>query len=421
MEPSPVPASSPRVYMPITHPDSSPPTYAVLQLVGYGDPSALNPHSSSHAMSVVLLSPSSTCLSRTAADPRAGSPVLLSGASIPMSGMEEVEPEGDNHSIAQDNISPKCSSGGNPSPQGSSSGKPLCSHNPSPRSSCVESSTCSSSIKGPDKKAVCVKPSLMKKSGSAGVNAGSLGMKKCSKVGSPGVTISVSHTEKETIVHTNRSNFREVVHQLTGASGNKRDLLPVTIPSRTRGNMDDVAGGCVSKHDATSRGLDLGPRRSMPIKLFERRRSSKPLESISTGYRDLPPLVPSPVTPLASDFEKICLPVTPVASPASGQQDLSNAQTPSASALHHSGNAQLYSNHNQAGMYGHAGITQSHALPESPYSAFGVPQYGALASQQESNIEDFVIAEKGFFLHPQRPRVSQPALLPLFPESPKGQ
>ncbi|MCO5601808.1 hypothetical protein L7F22_055933 [Adiantum nelumboides] len=413
MEPSRVPASSPRVYMPITHPDSPPPTYAVLQLVGYGDPSALNPHSSSHAMSVVRLSPSSSWLSRTAADPRAGSPVLLSGASIPKSGMEEV-----NHLIAQDNISPECSSG---SLQCSSTGKPLCSHNPSPRSSCVESSTCSSSIKGTDKKAVCVRPSLMKKSGSAGLNAGSLGIKKCSKVGSPGVTISVSHTEKETIVHTNRSNFREVVHQLTGASGNEGDLLPVTIPSGTRGNMDDVAGGCLSKHDATSRGLDLGPRRSMPIKLFERRRSSKPLESISTGFRDLPPLVPSPVTPLASDFEKICLPVTPVASPASGQQELNNVQTPPASALHHTRNAQLYSNPNQAGMYRHVGITQSHALPESPYSAFGVPQYGALASQQESSIEDFIIAEKGFFLHPQRPRVSQPALLPLFPESPRGQ
>ncbi|KAI5057833.1 hypothetical protein GOP47_0027848 [Adiantum capillus-veneris] len=420
MEPSPVAASSPRVYVPITHPDS--PTFAVLQLVGYSDPS---PPNLQHAMPVVRTSPSSNWLSRTAGDSSVESPIILTGAAMEASkaGMVEAAAEGDNQSAMPDNISPECSSAENPSPQGSSTGKFLCCDSPSPRGSCVDSSTCSSSYKGLDKKAVCIKPSLMKKSGSVGVSTGSMGVKKCSKVVPAGVTICVSHTEKETIVHTDSSNFREIVHQLTGASGNEGDLLPVTIPSRTRGNVDDAAG-CLSKHDVTNRGHDLGPRRSMPTKLFERRRSSKTLERISTGCRDLPPLVPSPITPLASDFEKICLPGTPIVSPASGQQERNNVQTPPSSALHQIGNVHLNSNHNQSGMYMHANLNRSHSLPESPHSAFGAPQYGALTScsrQQEPSIEDFVIAEKGFFLHPQKPRVSVPALLPLFPESPRGQ
>lgn len=434
MEASSVPASSPRVYMPINHTDSPAPAYAGLQLVGYSDPSPQSPNFA-HVLTAARSSPSTNWGPGAAGDAREGNP-LPAGLMDSMkanpagnSGLYVGLPEAEGVSTH----SPDSSSAGNPSPQSSSTGNFFCADNPSPRGSCMDSSTCSSLIKGFDKKAVSIKPSPMKKTGVAGPSAASVGMKKCSKVGSP---ISVSHTEKETIVHTHSSNFREVVHQLTGASRDDSDLLPVTIPSRApanRGNGDD-SSRCLSKQDPfvtcdfTGRSPEFGLRKPMPTKLFERRRSSKTLERISTSCRDLPPLVPSPVTPLASDFERICLPVTPVASPISVQvvpaQERSIVQMHSISALQQNGNVQMYSSYNQAAaMYMFPHSNQSQSSTENLYSVASEPHNVAriAQSQQEASIEDFVIAEKGFFLHPQRPRNSEPALLPLFPESPRDQ
>eukprot|EP00250_Pteridium_aquilinum_P033745 c619_g1_i1 orf=306-1646(+) len=446
MEPSSAPASSPRVYVPINHPDSPVPTYAVLQLVGFSDPSLQNPDLS-HAITSARTSPflSSANWGSGAQgdignlDTRAGKPLsgglmeTLKGDAAGIIGISEGEGmHTDVQLSTQENHSPENSSAGNPSPQGSSTGKSFCVDNPSPRGSCIDSSTCGS--KGFDKRAVSIKPSPMKKSGIAGPSVVSVGAKKCSKVGSTGgpISISVSHTERETIVHAHSSNFREVVHQLTGASGDDGELLPVTVPSRAsanRGNGDDV-NGCLSKHEPvmkceyTGRLPDLGLRKPMPTKLFERRRSSKTLERLSTSCRDLPPLVPSPVTPLASDFERICLPATPTASPVSTTvvpgQEHSIAQLHHTSTLRPNGNVQVYSSYNQPGMY----LNQSQSSTGNLFS--GVSELHHMAahpacSRQEASVEDCVIAEKGFFLHPQRPRNSEPALLPLFPESPRGQ
>ncbi|KAH7435743.1 hypothetical protein KP509_06G077900 [Ceratopteris richardii] len=244
-------------------------------------------------------------------------------------------------------------------------------------------------------------------------------VKKCGKLGPAGVTISISHTEKETIVHTDCSNFREVVHQLTGASGNDGTLLPVTVSSRARVNLDDTS-------ISLSEGADMGPRKPVPTKLFERRKSSKTLERITTNCRELPSMVPSPVTPLATDFERISLPMTPVTSPISVQQEHDHIQkTQQTAAQLQIGNLHdlhFYSSHNQSSTYGHANLTSVHPVSNDTPLIFGgrhtVPYNSH--SQRGSSIEDSIIAEKGFFLHPQRPKTSEPPLLSLFPESPRG-
>lgn len=324
--------------------------------------------------------------------------------------------------------------------------KIFCVESPSSRGSCADSGSCLCLNKGINKKIVSIKPFPMKKSGFAGGGAASPGGKKSNKspVVAAGAAISVSHTDRETIVHTHSSNFREVVHQLTGASGEDTDLLPITVPSRlpaSRGGIsnnsdgDDV-NGCINKHETVvktefaGRVPDLGPRKPTTTKLFERRRSSKTLERLSTSCRDLPPLVPSPVTPLASDFEKICLPVTPTASPSSLK--MMSPQEHNALQIHATFNqqqtvsVQMYPTFKQPATHMYPTTNQPQTSAVQMYSAMSQPQNtvvqtDAAMSHNQATVEDLAIAEKGFYLHSQRPRNSDLTLLPLFPESPREQ
>lgn len=157
------------------------------------------------------------------------------------------------------------------------------------------------------------------------------------------------------------------MHQLTGATSGNKDLLPVTMPTRSTirsssacndkdlspgaspmralaqfgGNHNQVNGkqeafGVSTSLPITSpKLLETGSMRrpiaSTTTKLLERRKSNKVLERLSTSCRNLPPLVPSPVTPLASDFEKICLPGTPSTSEGSSTVVTPATCTPAAS------------------------------------------------------------------------------------------
>lgn len=126
--------------------------------------------------------------------------------------------------------------------------------------------------------------------------------------------ISVSQTDRETIVHTHSSNFRDVVRQLTGASSDDQDLLPVTLPARLANRVNNTinstnAAANAEVSSANKAVSELGLRKA-PLKLHERRKSSmKNLEKLSTAFHA--PLNPSPVTPLASDFERFCNASTP--------------------------------------------------------------------------------------------------------------
>lgn len=397
-----------------------------MQLVGQPDLSLQVPNFAL-ASSASRRSPSSNWALQTPAESHDGI-ALPAGLMDPMKPITAcnsgllVEAEGVS---TQENRSPDNSSAGNPSPQSSSTGNFFCADNPSPRGSCMDGSCCSSVVK--DRRVVLVKSSPMKKTCVAGPNM-NVSMKKCCKVGSTGGTISVSHTEKETIVYTDSSNFREVVHQLTGASADDVDLLPVTIPTRapaSRGNGDD-ANRSASKQDPfvtcdfTGRQSEFGVHKPVPMKLFERRRSSKTLERISTSCRDLPALVPSPVTPLASDFERICLPVSPINSAMVPAQERSYVQMHCTSTLRQNGSGQVYSSYNQPAMYISPNSSQSQSIAKISY-AVGSKPHNVDYIAQEASIEDFAIAKKGFFLHPQKPKNSEPALLSLFPESPRDQ
>lgn len=156
--------------------------------------------------------------------------------------------------------------------------------------------------------------------------------------------ISVSQTDRETIVHTHSSNFRDVVRQLTGASSDDQDLLPVTLPARLANRVNNsnivqnvsisteivVSGAGTGVGAGASAGVCTGASkdqlglRKAPLKLHERRKSSmKNLEKITTAYNhhaatELSPLNPSPVTPLASDFERFCNASTPTSQGNSG-------------------------------------------------------------------------------------------------------
>lgn len=223
--------------------------------------------------------------------------------------------------------------------------------------------------------------------------------------------ISVSQTDRETIVHTHSSNFRDVVRQLTGASSDDQDLLPVTLPARLANRVNNsnivqnanvcaevvASGGAgvggVSANVNVSAGSankeQLGLRKA-PLKLHERRKSSmKNLEKITAynfhGAAEVSPIMnPSPVTPLASDFERFC-----------------NASTPTSQ--------------------GSSGLSSPIGLISKGKSAMeAVGRAGELNQQQES----------GCFFSLQRPppsarpppspleKPAPPTLLSLFPESP---
>ncbi|KAH7436875.1 hypothetical protein KP509_05G039800 [Ceratopteris richardii] len=163
--------------------------------------------------------------------------------------------------------------------------------------------------------------------------------------------VSVSQSDRETVVHTHSSNFRDVVRQLTGASSNDRDLLPVTLPTRLANRMHNASivqnpGGGAEAAPAAVGGTpmavtgglnggttreQLGLRRA-PMKLHERRKSSmKNLEKVTTEFsfhggggvlgvapESSPIANRSPVTPLASDFERFCSASTPTSQGSSG-------------------------------------------------------------------------------------------------------
>ncbi|KAI5066673.1 hypothetical protein GOP47_0019297 [Adiantum capillus-veneris] len=275
---SPAPAAGPRVYVPISHPDSPVPTYAVLQFLGISPP----PDPSSPAPPP-LLHP----------------PLHLLPCSSPASTPPSPIPK-------------RCASS-------------------------AESSTSSSSDEK-DKKLTSIKPSPMKKSASAGGLSSSCLSPVSRRNGKAlplGPTISITHTDKDTIIHTHSSNFREVVHQLTGATSGDKGLMPVTLPARNIASSNRSGVGNDKDFTAPAAAVPLAasprtmiqsggdrieaaivrkPLCNPTTKLLERRKSNKVLERLSTSCRNLPPLVPSPVTPLASDFEKISLPVTPTTS-----------------------------------------------------------------------------------------------------------
>ncbi|MCO5578602.1 hypothetical protein L7F22_032446 [Adiantum nelumboides] len=472
---SPASAAGPRVYVPISHPDSPVPTYAVLQFLGISPP----PDPSSPANRPPLLHP----------HPQFSPPMHL----LPCSSPASTPPS------------------------------------PVPPKRCVssaESSTSSSSADEKDKKLTSIKPSPMKKSASTnGLSSSVLspGSRRNGKALPLGPTISITHTDKDTIIHTHSSNFREVVHQLTGATSGDKGLMPVTLPARhvttnRNGVCNDKdlpfpAAVAASPRMAIQNGGDSIEtaivRKAMgnpTTKLLERRKSNKVLERLSTSCRNLPPLVPSPVTPLASDFEKISLPLTPTTSEGSSTPVLGLAVSLSplsqdARAVETLGGAMaLYENRHLLSSSHSAIVASTDANveamdvqgPRTPHlhrpqnmsiqddglvsSTSGMKssishkimdatgpslalatgegdlclpepmdvQYGQelkvhdamdaeslcngastadLSStgthSSSANDEESMIAKKGFFFHSQRPRDGDPMLLALFPESPR--
>ncbi|KAH7294754.1 hypothetical protein KP509_27G016900 [Ceratopteris richardii] len=285
--------AAPRVYVPISHPDSPVPTYAVLQLLGISSPP----------------------------DPSQASP-LLPQVSAAM------------------HLLPCSSPISSPSSRGPAK---LCA-------SSAESSNSSSSDEK-ERKLTAIKPSPMKKTGSSSALVNSClspASRRNGKAFPHGPTISITHTDKDTVIHTNSSNFREVVHRLTGAGSGDKGLSPLTTPSRTTtitihsrayADKDSLAASpmsrssssplspsvinqsCEDKIEKMDMAIQSGDKMDTnsvrkvalanPTKLLERRKSNKVLERLSTSCRNIPVLVPSPVTPLASDFDKIHLHVTP--------------------------------------------------------------------------------------------------------------
>lgn len=190
--------------------------------------------------------------------------------------------------------------------------------------------------------------------------------------------ISVSQTDRETIVHTHSSNFRDVVRQLTGASSDDQDLLPVTLPARlaNRVNYEHIvrngninteiivpvgagpcAGSCGGGGASTGASKDqLGLRRA-PLKLHERRKSTmKNLEKVTTAFNfhaatELSPLNPSPVTPLASDFERFCNASTPTSQGNSGLSSPINLISKGRSSLDQGSNERRVEHQQESGSF----------------------------------------------------------------------
>ncbi|MCO5588592.1 hypothetical protein L7F22_042549 [Adiantum nelumboides] len=474
---SPAPAAGPRVYVPISHPDSPIPTYAVLQFLGISPP----PDPSSPANRPPLLHPHPQF-----------------SPSLPLL---------------------PCSSPASTPPS------------PAPLKRCAssaESSTSSSSADEKDKKLTSIKPSPMKKSASTnGLSSSVLspGSRRNGKALPLGPTISITHTDKDTIIHTLSSNFREVVHQLTGATSGDKGLMPVTLPARHAttnrsgvGNDNDLASSAAvaaaprmaiqNGGDSIETAVVRKPMGNPTTKLLERRKSNKVLERLSTSCRNLPPLVPSPVTPLASDFEKISLPLTPTTSEGSSTPVLGltvslsplshdaravetlslagamasyenkpllspshsakvastdanveamDVQGPRTPHLHRPQNMSISDDglvSSTSGMKssilhnvmdatgpslalatGEGDLSLPEAMDvqngqelkvhdamdaESLCNGASAPELSSTGTQSNlPNDEESIIAKKGFFFHSQRPRDGDPMLLALFPESPR--
>lgn len=322
--------TGPRVYVPVSLPDSAVPTYAVLEFLGFASPVVAQPGSPA-----VLCLPASSAgcgAPHTTVVRRADNSVdhVVAGAvntrSNPSFFPSHPLPVPPNypitHHIGTDTLSR--------APHGLHmvwpTAAPEVVQTVSPPLSPTAVSKCgstSNACRDSNEKKSLIKVSQVRKPSACGVMASSpIALQGKSVVGSSessgGVPprISVSQSEKETIVHTHSSNFRDVVRQLTGASSGDQDLLPVTLPARMANRSNNEGTG---KHETnqkceaavpTRSVADLGLRKA-PLKLHERRKTMRNLEKLSTAIKEIPPLVPSPVTPLASDFEKFCTATTP--------------------------------------------------------------------------------------------------------------
>ncbi|MCO5591651.1 hypothetical protein L7F22_045642 [Adiantum nelumboides] len=158
------------------------------------------------------------------------------------------------------------------------------------------------------------------------------GTKSSSPPSADGRAPIVKTTMKENVVHTTSSNFKDVVQKLTGACGKTEDKLPVTLPNRMASTASTTNAS--SKSLATSKVFDAlsvrmdaskALKRSSSCKLLERRKGAlfSKLEQIHNDepvaleISTLTPLSPSPITPLTSYFEKVCSAITPTPSPSS--------------------------------------------------------------------------------------------------------
>ena len=161
---------------------------------------------------------------------------------------------------------------------------------------------------------------------------------------------------------------------------------------------------------APGKTLELEAKGPLALRLFERRRSSnnnKSFGRLSTNSKDLPALVSGPLTPLACEFEKICFSQTPIGSP-----DNHHHPKPISSEEEERGNNDM--------------LMLSSTHPTGMDISLSVTRVVNMQPDMDSNhnnqlsAEDVAIAEKGFFLHSERPRSSELTLLPLFPESPRN-
>lgn len=396
------------MYVPISLPDASVPTYAVLEFMGFSTPAVVSHPSSTPT--ILCLPPVSSPQAATGVGGPSPSPIITSNSaqnnfitsnsahnSFILNPVDPLALHNRPPNFApphplhlhpnfhiRHQIDASSSAAAPKNPQGLRlvwpNATPDIVHldsNPSSPSAASKggSSTNLSSDNSSEKKSFMVMGSQMKESSSGGVMASASvnPTAKNSDNGSIPPRISISQTERETIVHTHCSNFRDVVRQLTGASTDDQDLLPVTLPARlaNRGNNEVGFKREAKENGGTTRSVaELGLRKA-PLKLHERRKTMKNLEKLSTAYTELP-LVPSPVTPLASDFEKYCTATTPTASQGS------TTISPSKSA-------------------GKDGFLRDQRAP--------------------SNVAE-AVAEHNYFVHSPRPQKSSPTLLNLFPESP---
>lgn len=400
-------AGVPRVYVPISLPDSSAPAYAVLEFVGFSSPTALVPPSSPAMLclppvvssSSPSLNPSYVPSYLVQEGPLARSHRSASVIPVSVPPNLPIHPRFEAHHDSSSQVVAwaVAAAGGPPQFVHQLDSPPL-----SP-STTVSSKGVSSNAKSRDeRKPLSVEAPQIAMAKLAPVMASASSIAKKAAQGNADMGgVSISQTERETIVHTSSSNFKDVVRQLTGASSDDQDLMPVTLPARlaNRAATTGMGGGeaaamdslTVMRVDTSKANAELGLRKA-PLKLHERRKALRNLERLSTtgtscggrGEQQLSssPLSPSPVTPLASDFERFCNATTPTASQSSHSALMSSPRPPL-----------------NADDSSHIAFAHQHRVPSQAFS-----QSYQCASQPQ----------------PPPPDKRSPTLLNLFPESPLG-
>lgn len=386
-------AGVPRVYVPISLPDTSAPAYAVLEFVGFSSPAP----SSSPAM---LCLPPVVSNASPSPNPSYVPSYLVqegplarshrSASVLPVSVPPNlpIHPRFETHHDSSSQLVAWAAAAGG--------GPPQFVHHQLDSPPLSPSTTVS--IKGVSRDERKPEAPQIAMAKLAPVMASASSMAKKAAQGNADMEgVSISQTERETIVHTSSSNFKDVVRQLTGASSDDQDLMPVTLPARlaNRAATTSMGGGeaaamdslTVMRVDTSKANAELGLRKA-PLKLHERRKALRNLERLSTtrtscggrGEQQLSssPLSPSPVTPLASDFERFC-----------------NATTPTAS---HSALMSSPSSPLNAEDSSHIAFAHQHRVPSQAFS-----QNYQCASQPQPP-----------------PDKRSPTLLSLFPESPLG-